>query len=66
MELLLENGASVRVKNGRGETPLDVVSDDWSPQLEGTYKYVGNLVGIELDPSHCETAFRRTFRWEAA
>lgn len=25
-----------------------------------------SFLGIELDPSHCETAFRRTFRWEAA
>jgi outer membrane protein assembly factor BamB len=49
VELLLEKGASVSVKNGRGETPLDVVSADWSPQLEGIYKSIGALVGIELD-----------------
>ena len=42
-------GASVRAKNGRGETPLDVVSADWSPQLEQTYRTIGELVGIELD-----------------
>ncbi len=49
VELLLENGASVSVKNKRGETPLDVVSGDWSQQLEGTYRSIGDLVGIELD-----------------
>jgi hypothetical protein len=49
VELLLGKGASVRAKNGRGETPLDVVSADWSPQLEQTYRTIGDLVGIELD-----------------
>jgi len=49
VKALLENGASVSAKSRRGETPLDVVSADWSPQLEGTYRYIGNLVGIELD-----------------
>ena len=38
-----------RAKNGRGETPLDVVSAEWSPQLEQTYRTIGDLVGIELD-----------------
>ena len=49
VEALLEKGASVSVKNKRGETPLDVVSADWSPQLEGIYKSVGELIGTELD-----------------
>jgi outer membrane protein assembly factor BamB len=49
VELLLGKRASVSVKNGRGETPLDVVSAAWSPQLEGLYKSIGELVGIELD-----------------
>ena len=64
MELLLEKGASVSVKNGRGETPLDVVSADWSPQLEGIYRSIGDLIGIELDLENqqnvrrCEAARR--------
>jgi len=49
VKLLLEKGASVSAKSGRGETPLAVVSADWSPQLEGIYKSIGDLVGIELD-----------------
>jgi hypothetical protein len=49
VQLLLKNGASVHAKNGRGETPLDVVSAGWSPQMEGIYRSVGDLIGIELD-----------------
>jgi len=49
VKLLLEKGASGSVKSGRGETPLDVVSAEWSPQLEGIYKSIGDLIGIELD-----------------
>jgi ankyrin repeat protein len=49
VESLLDKGASISVKNGRGETPLDVVSAEWSPQLEKLYRPIGNLVGIELD-----------------
>jgi len=49
VQLLLDKGASVRTKNGRGETPLDVGSADWSPQLEQAYRTIGDLVGIELD-----------------
>ncbi len=49
VELLLEKGASISTQNGRGETPLDAVSADWSPQLEETYRSVGNLIGSELD-----------------
>ena len=56
VELLIKHGASVRVKNARGETPLDVVSADWSPQLEGTYKSIGDLVGIELDLARIKQA----------
>jgi outer membrane protein assembly factor BamB len=49
VEVLLGKGASVSVKNGRGETPLDVVSAEWSLQLEGLYKSIAELIGIELD-----------------
>lgn len=49
VELLLGRDASATVKNRRGETPLDVVSADWNPQIEGFYKSIGDLVGMELD-----------------
>ena len=49
VQSLLEKGAPINVKNRRGETPLDVVSANWSPQLEGIYKSIGDMIGIELD-----------------
>ncbi len=56
VQLLLNKDASVQVKNLRGETPLDMVSADWSPELERTYKYVGNLIDIELDLARVKQA----------
>ena len=56
VELLLRTGASVSIKNSRGETPLDVVSADWSPQLEQMYSSIGDLVGIELDLARIKQA----------
>ena len=49
VQLLLEKGAPINVKNRRGETPLDTVSANWSPQLEETYRSIGDMIGIELD-----------------
>jgi len=49
VQLLLDKGASINVKNRRGEAPLDVVSAKWNPQLEGIYRSIGDLIGIELD-----------------
>ncbi|MBM4089652.1 MAG: hypothetical protein FJ276_09525, partial [Planctomycetes bacterium] len=49
VQMLLDQGASAVVKNQRGETPLDVVSAEWSPRIEGTYKSIGDILGIELN-----------------
>jgi len=49
VEILLDKDAPAGVRNGRGETPLDVVSADWTPQLEATYASVNGLLGIELE-----------------
>jgi outer membrane protein assembly factor BamB/N-acetylneuraminic acid mutarotase len=49
VNLLLRKGASANTKNTKGETALDVVSADWSPELESTYKFIGGLLRIELD-----------------
>jgi branched-chain amino acid aminotransferase len=46
--LLLDNEASVTAKSKRGETPIDVVSAAWSPEIEQTYTTIGNLVGVKL------------------
>ena len=56
VELLLQHGASVSVKNARGETPLDLVSADWSPELEGIYKFVGNVLDVDLDLTRIKQA----------
>jgi ankyrin repeat protein len=49
VELLLKHGASVRAKNARGETPLELVSADWSPELENVYTSIANMIGMEID-----------------
>ncbi|MBC8351114.1 MAG: PQQ-binding-like beta-propeller repeat protein [Planctomycetes bacterium] len=54
VELLLQKEASTSVKNGRGKTPLDVISAEWSPQLEGIYKSIGRSIGVELDLKRIE------------
>ena len=49
MDLLLKKGASVRTKNRRGQTPIDVVSSRWSRRLAGTYASVAERNGFKLD-----------------
>ncbi len=49
VKMLLKNGARVHTKNAKGETPLDVVSGDWSRELAGTYQFIGDLLNLELD-----------------
>jgi ankyrin repeat protein len=49
VELLLKHGASIRVKNARGETPLDLVSSNWSPELEKIYTTIANLLDMQVD-----------------
>ncbi len=49
VKLLLENGANVNARNNRGETPLDAVSGEWGPELEGVYQFLAGALQIELD-----------------
>ena len=49
VELLLKNGASVEAKNTRNKAPLDVVSADWSTELEGVYTSIANSIGMHVD-----------------
>ena len=49
VELLLKHGASVRVKNKRGETPVDLVAGEWSPPLEAVYTSVANTIAMPID-----------------
>ena len=49
VEQLLERGASIERKNDRGETPIDVVSGDWSEELSRFYRYLDKLGNLDLD-----------------
>ncbi|MHC4890873.1 MAG: ankyrin repeat domain-containing protein, partial [Planctomycetota bacterium] len=49
VKLLLSKGADVNAKNSREETPLDTVAGEWSQDLEGVYKWVAELLQLQLD-----------------
>lgn len=49
VRLLLAHGASPDVKNRKGETPTNNVSAPWSDELAEVYRFVGNLIGEELN-----------------
>ncbi|MFK8115224.1 MAG: PQQ-binding-like beta-propeller repeat protein [Rubripirellula sp.] len=56
VKMLLDKDADPNVKNQRGDTPFSGVSAEWSPELEGIYKMVGNMIGSELDLEAIKTA----------
>jgi len=56
VKLLLDKGAEVNAKNIRSETPLDAVAGPWSQELEGLYRYIGELLQIQLDLEKIEAA----------
>ena len=56
VKLLLAKGAEVNAKNTRGETPLDAVAGEWSPELEGIYKYLAGLWNLQLDLGQIKSA----------
>jgi len=49
VKLLLNKGADVKAKNIRGETALDTVAAPWSQELEGIYKWIAELLQLQLD-----------------
>ncbi|MDB4520378.1 ankyrin repeat domain-containing protein [Akkermansiaceae bacterium] len=49
VKLLLKNGASLTARNHRRETPLDVVSGDWSEPLAGLYQFLNTSAELKLD-----------------
>ena len=55
-QLLLEKGASPSVKNDRGETPIDIVSSEWSDGLSRFYAGVGRSLGLNLDLEEIQNA----------
>ena len=49
VNLLLDRDAVVDARNARGETPLVSVAGEWSPELEGVYRWIAGLLGLQLD-----------------
>ncbi len=56
VELLLKKGADVNATNIRAETPLDTVAGEWSPELEGVYKFFGEILQIQVDLERIKAA----------
>ena len=56
VKFLLDKGADVNARTLRSETPLDIVSGDWSHELEGLYKFIGELLQIKLDIKKIKSA----------
>jgi len=55
VELLLEKGVDTTIRNNRGETALYTVAAPWSPELAGIYKWLGDLLKMEIDLEHIKT-----------
>ena len=49
VKLLLESDAPVNVVNKAGKTPLDAVTREWGPAVEGLYKYIASTLQLEID-----------------
>jgi ankyrin repeat protein len=49
VKLLLERGSSLEIRNHRRETPIDVVSSDWSEPLARFYGILDKAGDLNLD-----------------
>ena len=49
VEALIAAGADLQATNRNGETPLDIVAGEWTPQVETLYRTVGNMLGRDFD-----------------
>ena len=56
VKYLLEKGASTSKRNHRRESPIDVVSGEWSDGLGRFYTGIGQALHIEIDLDHIKTA----------
>jgi len=56
VKLLLDKGADVNAKNIRAETPLDTVAGEWSQDLEGVYKWIAEILQLQLDLERIKAA----------
>jgi hypothetical protein len=49
VQLLLDKGLDPAIKSKKGQAALNYVEDPWNREIEGTYKFVGGLIGLDLD-----------------
>lgn len=56
VKLLLEKGAYTSIPNQNWQTPFEIVTQPWSPELEGIYQYIGGLLQIEFDLARIKAA----------
>ena len=54
VQFLLDKGLDITIKSKKGQTALNYVEGPWSREIEGTYKFVGGLVGLDLDLERIE------------
>ena len=48
-QLLLDKGADMAAKNNSGATPLDLVSGEWTQELQNVYVYIAGYLHMPLD-----------------
>ncbi|NQV32435.1 MAG: serine hydrolase [Phycisphaeraceae bacterium] len=56
LTLLLDRGADMTVKDVRGDTALDIMTAPWTSELEGVYRYLGDILELQLDLGRLKTA----------
>ena len=49
VNLILSKGANLNILNNRKETPIDVVSGEWSDELAGFYRLLNGLTTNKVD-----------------
>jgi len=54
VQFLLDKGVDPTIKSKKGQTALNYVEIPWNKEIEGTYKFVGGLLRLELDLERIE------------
>ena len=49
VNLILSKGANLKILNNRKETPIDVVSGEWTDELAGFYRLLNGLTTNKVD-----------------
>ena len=54
VQFLLDKGFDPEIKSKKGQTALNYVEGPWNKEIEGTYKFIGGLLRLELDLERIE------------